>query len=150
MDNIEFSNMTLQDFEKIKDNLISDFDDFWSPQILKSELIGENKKYIVAKQNEQIVGFAGVLLNIDEAEILNIVTKKEMRQKGIGTLLLKKIMEICKKENIQKIFLEVNEKNAEAVKLYEKACFEKISTRRKYYNSRDDAIIMMNCNFQKN
>lgn len=142
MENIKIGDMTLIDYEQIKDILISDFDDFWTPETLKSEIQGENKKYIVAKENKDIVGFAGILLNFEEAEIMNIVTKISKRGQGIGNLLLRKIIEIAKINHIDKIFLEVNENNQIALQLYEKAGFEKISLRKKYYNHQEDAIIM--------
>lgn len=142
MENIKIGDMTLIDYEQIKDILISDFDDFWTPETLKSEIQGENKKYIVAKENDDIVGFAGILLNFEEAEIMNIVTKISKRGQGIGNLLLRKIIEIAKTNHIDKIFLEVNENNQIALQLYEKAGFEKISVRKKYYNHQEDAIIM--------
>ena len=142
MENIEIFDMTLQDFEEIKDILISEFDDFWSPEILKNELIGENKKYIVAKNKNEILGFAGIMINLPDVEIMNIVVKKEFRKKGIGKILLSKIIEISQKSNCENIFLEVNEKNIPALKLYENAGFKQIGIRKKYYNLKDDAIIM--------
>ena len=142
MEKIEIFDMTLADFEEIKDVLIDEFDDFWSPSILKSELVGDNKKYIVAKNGEKIVGFAGMLISAPEIEIMNIVTRKSERKKGVGTLLLQKIIDIAREGNFQNIFLEVNEKNFGAIKLYEKAGFERIGLRKNYYNSSDDAIIM--------
>lgn len=52
--------MTLEDYEEIKDVLLEDFDDFWKPSILESELKSENSKYVVAKVDGNIVGFAGL------------------------------------------------------------------------------------------
>lgn len=138
---IEISQMTLEDFEEIKDILQTEFDEFWKPSILKSELENTNSKYIVAKENNIIVGFAGVILLPDDAEITNIVTKKNERKKGIGKLLLAKIIEMAKYER-NNISLEVNEKNEPAIKLYEKYGFEKVGIRKKYYNGIDNAIIM--------
>ncbi len=57
MDNIIIKKMELTDLETIKDNLVSDFDDFWNYNILKEELQNKNSKYLVAKSNEQIIGF---------------------------------------------------------------------------------------------
>lgn len=54
---IEILNMTLQDFEEIKDVLTKEFDEFWTETILKEELESENKIYFVAKKNSEIVGF---------------------------------------------------------------------------------------------
>lgn len=138
---IEISQMTLEDFEEIKDILQTEFDEFWKPSILKSELENTNSKYIVAKENNIIVGFAGIILLPDDAEITNIVTKKNERKKGIGNLLLAKIIEMAKYER-NNISLEVNEKNEPAIKLYEKYGFEKVGIRKKYYNGIDNAIIM--------
>ena len=142
MEKIEILKMTMQDYEQIKDVLNSEFDDFWTKSILKSELMGENKNYIVAKQNEEIVGFAGVMLNQPEMEIMNIVTKKNERGKGIGTLLLNKIIEIAKNNRIQTIFLEVGEKNYIAKKMYEKAGFCEIGLRKNYYHAKESACLM--------
>ena len=138
---IEIENMTFEDFDNIKENLQTDFDEFCTSSILKSELENENSRYIVAKENGKIIGFAGIILLPDDAEITNIVTKKTERKKGIGSLLLDKLIEMAKKEKTS-ISLEVNERNEVAIKLYEKYGFEKVGIRKKYYNGIDNAIIM--------
>ena len=139
---IKIKKMNLEDFEKIKENLQKDFDDFWKPSILKSELESKDSIYIVAKKDEEIVGFAGIKVFPDDIEIMNIVTKKIERKKGIGKLLLDKIIEISRKIEKEYISLEVNEKNIIAISLYEKFGFKKIGFRKKYYNGIDNAIIM--------
>ncbi|MBR3720568.1 MAG: ribosomal protein S18-alanine N-acetyltransferase [Clostridia bacterium] len=147
IDNTEFSisKMTLDDFEEIKDTLISDFDDFWNPETLKNELENENSFYLVAKQNDIIVGFVGIKSVLDEADIMNIVTRKDFRNKGIGTAILSYIIDFALFNNIKKITLEVNENNISAIHLYEKLGFAKIAERPKYYNGIDTAIIMQLC-----
>ena len=67
--------MTISDLNSIADRLEKDFDDFWNYNVFKSELQNENSKYIVAIINNEIVGFAGIWIAIDEAHITNIVTK---------------------------------------------------------------------------
>ena len=135
--------------EDIKDILIDEFDDFWRPSILESELKSENSKYIVAKENGEIVGFAGLWFSPIDAEITNIVTKKTERKRGIGTLLLGKLIEMAKEEKKDNISLEVNENNVAAGILYESAGFEVVGIRKNYYNGKDNAIIMTKY-FQKN
>ena len=151
VENITLSIMTISDLENIKDILISDFDDYWNYNTLKEELTCENSIYIVAKQKSThiidsslqntIVGFAGIKIILDEAELMNIVVNKASRHSGIGTLLLNKLLEICKEKNLDSIFLEVNEKNLNAQKLYKNFGFETISIRKNYYNS-DNGIVM--------
>lgn len=140
---INISQMTLDDLENIKDILTSEFDDFWTESIFKEELKSDNSNYIVAKNGlNKIVGFGGYKLLVDNADIMNIVTKKSARNTGIGTIILKNIIELVKSKNINHIILEVNENNIPAINLYKKFSFETIAERKKYYNGTDNAIIM--------
>ena len=110
-------NMTLEDYEKIENCLEKDFDNFWTKSVLKSELESSNSKYIVAKENEEIVGFAGIWISPVDVEITNIVTKKANRRNGIGSMLLEKLIEMTKDLKIDNISLEVNENNISAIKI---------------------------------
>ena len=136
------SEMNLQDLENIKGCLLTDFDNFWSYNILKQELENGKSKYFVAKQENEIVGFAGILLIIDQVNIMNIVVKKDKRHFGIGSSLLEEIIRYSKIHNATSITLEVNEKNIPAIKLYKKYGFKQVGLRRKYYNNEDNAILM--------
>ena len=127
---LEITKMQLSDLEQIKEKLLEDFDDFWTVNILKEEIQSEKSQYIVAKQNQGIVGFAGIRIIIDEVEIMNIVVRKDKRQEGIGSRLLQEILKTAKEQNAQVVILEVNEKNQPAIKLYQKFGFEQIGLRK--------------------
>lgn len=142
MENIEILPMTEADLQYFEKNLTHEFDEFWNYTILKQEFYNKSTTYIVAKQNSEILGFAGILTIIDEANIMNIVTKKNKRGLGIGSLLLQKLIDISKKRALKSITLEVNEQNLPAIKLYEKFNFEKVGMRKKYYNNTNSAILM--------
>ena len=120
---------------------LADFDDFWSYNILKDELLSTSSYYIIAKCEDIITGFAGIKFLLDEAHITNIVTKKDMRNLGIGSKLLENLIEKAK-ENCSLITLEVNEKNTSAIALYKKYGFKTLGTRKKYYDNKFDAYIM--------
>lgn len=135
--------MSLEDLISIKDILTTEFDDFWNYEILKSELESNNSYFFVAKNiSGEIVGFAGIKIILDEADIMNIVVKKDFRNNGIGALLLDYLISYSKNIDLKTITLEVNEINIPAIKLYEKFDFEKLGIRKKYYNGKNDAIIM--------
>ena len=134
--------MILDDLNKISSILQSDFDDFWNENILKSELENENSYYIVAKENDDIVGFGGLWKSIDDIHITNIVTKKSVRNKGIGKAILNALINQAKVFGYNIITLEVNETNSTAISLYKKFGFEKVGIRKRYYNNSDNAIIM--------
>lgn len=78
---IEISVMNMSDLNEIKDILETEFDDFWNYEVFKSEIENPNSIYFVAKLNNEIIGFIGLLLIIDTAEITNIVIKKSYRGK---------------------------------------------------------------------
>lgn len=75
------SSMNESDLEKIKDILESDFDNFWNYSIFKSELNNLNSKYFIIKNNNEIIGFIGILIVLDVADITNLVIKKIYRGK---------------------------------------------------------------------
>ena len=142
---IEISQMLLSDLETIKDYLISDFDDFWNYNILKEELISENSKYIVAILNKtEIVGFAGIKIIFDEADIMNIVTKKTYRNVGIGSSLLERLIVISKNLKLSSITLEVNEENISAIHMYKKFGFKSLGIRKNYYKDKNGIIMTKN------
>jgi ribosomal-protein-alanine N-acetyltransferase len=142
MDNIEICNMHISDLDSISNILLSDFDDFWSYSIFKSELENPNSFYIMAKQNNIIIGFAGIWQSVDDIHITNIVVKKPYRNNGVGSMLLNKLIQICKSKKTSSITLEVSIQNVPAIKLYEKYGFKNVGIRKKYYNNLIDAIIM--------
>lgn len=132
--------MNLGDFQEIEPIYNLEFDDFWKPQNLKSELQNVSSKYIVAKENGEIVGFAGIWYSVDDAHITNIVVRKSYRNKGIGSLLLEKLIELAKPKT--SLTLEVNTKNEIAQNLYLKYGFKNLGIRKKYYDGIEDAYIM--------
>jgi len=140
--NIEVGQMSNDDLLVLKNSLLNEFDDFWTYNILKQEFDNENTTYIVAKDNDMIIGFAGILVIMDEANIMNIVTKKDKRKLGIGSLLLEKLIGISKLKKLASITLEVNEKNIPAINLYKKYNFQQVGIRKKYYDNTDAAILM--------
>ena len=134
--------MNLSDLDHIKDILNTDFDDFWNYYVFKDELTSKNSTYFVIKNKEnKILGFAGIKIILDEAEIMNIVTKKTCRNQGIGKLLLDRLILEAKNKNVRKINLEVNENNTIAIHLYEKFGFSRDGERKNYYNNKK-AILM--------
>ena len=79
INHLNISIMNLQELEAIHDILEKDFDNFWNYSIFKSELENPHSVYFVVKKNHEIIGFAGILIVFDEADITNIVIKKSFR-----------------------------------------------------------------------
>lgn len=138
---MEFRKMNLEDLDKIS-NYLNNFDDFWTVGIFKEELKNSNCHYIVAIQDEEILGFGGISVVLDEANINNIAVRFDKRNCKIGTMLLKNLIDISKNLNCSIITLEVNTQNLPAIKLYENFGFKKLGIRKNYYKGQFDACIM--------
>ena len=139
---IDINIMTSEDIASIEPSFSESFDKFWSVDILKHDFEDKSSRYIVAKIGNTIIGFAGIKVILDEADIMNIAVRVDKRKLGIGSMLLEKLLEIAKFSNCSSITLEVNENNLPAICLYEKYNFERIGLRKKYYNNTDNAILM--------
>ena len=140
--NVDILKMTCDDFKEIQGFLSSDFDDFWDKNILRDELLNSNSYYLVAKNENMILGFGGISQVLDEVTLNNIVVKRNFRGLGIASILLDNLIKIAINNNSSFITLEVNINNKIAIHLYNKYGFKKVGLRKKYYNHKDDAILM--------
>lgn len=139
---IEISTMMLNDLEQIKKNLQTDFDDFWNFEIFKEELANNNSMYLVLRYENEIVSFGGIKIILDEADIMNIVTKKNKRNQGFAKFLLNELITIAEEQNCKTITLEVDENNLPAIKLYKDFEFKEVGKRKNYYKNGNTAILM--------
>lgn len=139
---IEISTMMLNDLKQIKKNLQTDFDDFWNFEIFKEELANNNSMYLVLRYENEIVAFGGIKIILDEADIMNIVTKKNKRNQGFAKFLLNELITIAEEQNCKTITLEVDENNLPAIKLYTDFEFKEVGKRKNYYKNGDTAILM--------
>lgn len=135
---LEICRMNLNDLNLIDFNY---FDDFWNIENLKTDLLSDNSVWFSAKIENKIVGFVGIKVVLDEADIMNIAIHKNYRQQGFASSLLSEVINYCKNNGINKINLEVNENNIPAINLYKKLNFRIDGIRKKYYGN-NDAIIM--------
>lgn len=139
---MEMHTMRLSDLEEIKDKLQTDFDDFWSYEIFKEEIVNNNSSYLLLRYNEEIVAFGGFKKIVDTADIMNIVTKKDKRNNGFAKFILNELINIAKEDGLNFITLEVNENNLAAIHLYELFDFKQVGLRKNYYGGTDSAILM--------
>ena len=100
-------------------------------------------KGLICKKDNLMIGFIIFSPISPEAHILSISVRNEMQSKGIGTLLLKSMLDQCKVMNYKKIFLEVRVSNVKAINFYEKFGFSKDAIRNNYYtDNSEDALLM--------
>ncbi len=102
------------------------------------ENLNPNETIYIYKENNINKGLIHIQNGIDIIDLLNIIVKPEYQNQGIGSVLLKYIID---NKQDKKIMLEVRSKNINAIKLYQKYDFKIINIRKNYYKD-DDAIIM--------
>ncbi len=93
----------------------------------------------------QLMGYAVLMMVLDEAHLLNISIAKGFQGKGLGRQLLEHIIAKARQHGGQMMFLEVRPSNKNALRLYEVMGFNEFSVRKGYYpaaNGREDAILM--------
>ncbi|MSP86307.1 MAG: ribosomal-protein-alanine N-acetyltransferase [Methylotenera sp.] len=99
----------------------------------------------VLLRNEIIIGYALVMMVLDEAHLLNLSVTKAHQKQGLGRRLLEHMIQIAKSNQATNMFLEVRLSNVSAIALYENMGFNEMAIRRGYYpakNGREDAVLM--------
>ena len=106
--------------------------------MISKEILNDTDSIYNFMDGEIVLGYIEIRLVDGVLDIMNLFVNEENRKKGIATSLLNEIIE---KENYNRIMLEVNENNNEAIRVYTKFGFSEISIRERYYGE-DTAIIM--------
>ncbi|AGK51978.1 MAG: ribosomal-protein-alanine acetyltransferase [Bacillus sp. (in: firmicutes)] len=141
---LTFRDMELKDIDDVLKIEHESFTAPWSREAFVNELTSNRfAVYIVIEEAEQVVGYCGVWVIVDEAHITNIALLPEHRGKKLGEALLLKVMEVTKKLGAVKMTLEVRVTNSVALALYRKLGFKDGAIRKGYYtDNREDALVM--------
>jgi ribosomal-protein-alanine N-acetyltransferase len=113
----------------------------WKKSFFEYDLKRKGGNCLVAKENDEIFGYADAWLVGDEMHLANLAVTTQHRQQGIGSVLLTKIIEIAKTNKCRYVLLEVRVSNINAKKFYEKFGFNALYLRRKYYPDGEDALV---------
>jgi [ribosomal protein S18]-alanine N-acetyltransferase len=97
----------------------------------------------VMEEGENIIGYCGTWIVIDEAHVTNIALLPDYRGKGLGELLLRNVMDVLRKLGATSMTLEVRVSNHIAQSLYQKLGFKPGGIRKNYYSdNNEDALVM--------
>jgi ribosomal-protein-alanine N-acetyltransferase len=93
----------------------------------------------------ELIGYAVMMLVLDEAHLLNLTVAPDWQRHGYGTLLMHHLFGAARTHGAKRMFLEVRPSNAPGQGLYHRLGFEAIGRRRGYYpagEGREDAVVM--------
>ena len=121
-------------------------DDPWSQAQFKEEIagIGTSREFLLALNDGSVIGYAGIMVVAAgvPADLLTIAVLPDFRGQGIAQSMLAALESWAQEKGATEVILEVDTKNEGAIRLYEFAGYEKISTRANYYALGVDALVM--------
>ena len=119
------------------------FADPWSEMSIASELQSLWSYWLVALEDDRVIGYVGSQSSIDEADIMNVAVHPDFRRQGIAEALINRLVADLKERDIHALLLEVRVSNTPAITLYEKLGFSQVGRRKNYYhNPKEDALIL--------
>ena len=117
----------------------------WTAQVFIEELeqarVGK-RHYLVGTIGDELVGYGGLLYVENDAHVTNIAVHPMWRSRGIATELLLDLAWEANRRGCEAMTLEVRHTNVAAQQLYRRFGFVPAGVRKKYYENRDDAIVM--------
>jgi ribosomal-protein-alanine N-acetyltransferase len=116
----------------------------WSASLFMSELAHRSsRKYLVARLDGEVVGYAGMMFTANEAHVTNIAVDPAHQARKIGSRLLLALIYEAQARGCEVISLEVRVSNRKAQAMYRKFGFEVSGIRRGYYiETNEDAYVM--------
>jgi [ribosomal protein S18]-alanine N-acetyltransferase len=116
----------------------------WPANAYRSELeTNRLAHYLVARADDEIVGYGGMWLMVDEAHITTFAIHPSWRRRRIGERLLLSFLDLAIDRRAREATLEVRLSNLPARRLYEKYGFKPVGLRPRYYSDDgEDALIM--------
>jgi ribosomal-protein-alanine N-acetyltransferase len=116
----------------------------WPTYAFRQELESNRlARYVVARDGEAVIGYAGLWLMVDEAHITTFAVAPDYRRQGVGEALLQEMLRIAESVGAGVATLEVRVSNLPARRLYEKYGFVPVGVRPRYYtDNNEDALIM--------
>lgn len=121
------------------------FDKPWSAQGFRDMAETPACSGFLAWRDDRLAGFLLATIAGAEAEILTLAVAPDLRRRGIGALLLARLMEEAAARGAEAVFLEVGAANRAALRLYNRFGFREVGGRKSYYKSdrgAQDALIM--------
>jgi [ribosomal protein S18]-alanine N-acetyltransferase len=119
------------------------YPDPWKQGMFRQEISNATSFFCVALREEEIVGYGGFWLMLDEAHITKVTVAEPWRGQGLGHELMVYLLEEALRRGAASARLEVREHNQPARQLYEQLGFRAVGLRKGYYaKTNENAVVM--------
>ena len=114
----------------------------WTYAQLVSSFQSETFFGVLAEDGDEIIGYGGITVVADTADVENVAVTEAYRRSGVGSKILKQLISLAKDKGAKSVFLEVRVSNAVAMRLYLKNGFKGVYARSRYYADGEDCLVM--------
>ncbi|MEX1177487.1 MAG: ribosomal protein S18-alanine N-acetyltransferase [Nitriliruptor sp.] len=119
------------------------FDRAWSPETFETELAHPDRRWLVATTDDgEVVAVGGVADLAGDAHVLSVAVDPAHRRTGIGTRIVRALLDAAGQLGCRAVTLEVRASNAAARELYRRCGFTEAGTRPGYYADGEDAVVL--------
>lgn len=119
------------------------YPDPWTQGMFRQEIESRNSHFYVVQLNDEIVGYGGFWLVLDEAHVTKVTVAEAHRGRGFGRRLMEYLLERSTWYGAASIRLEVREQNDPAIQLYASLGFKRIGLRPGYYAKTNETAVVM-------
>lgn len=133
--------MTLKDCGAVAEIDKNTFSVSQSKEGYEREYSNPNSRTFVAESEGRIIGFANVWNICGDVSLNNLAVIPEERSNGVGTLLLKEVLN--RYRGCDFVTLEVRKSNEGAIRFYKRFGFRQVGLRKDFYTlPTEDALLM--------
>ncbi|MEG1004353.1 ribosomal protein S18-alanine N-acetyltransferase [Clostridium sp.] len=143
MEKITLNVMNIMDVEGVHNVSNLSLKEGWSLLEISKEISNELAHYIVLKDNDKVIAFAGAWIVADEGQITNVAVHPNYRGKGYGNKVMKALIDHLTSKECYDITLEVRESNKIAQNLYESLGFKNEGIRKNFYEDNKESAVIM-------
>ncbi|MFD2638021.1 ribosomal protein S18-alanine N-acetyltransferase [Piscibacillus salipiscarius] len=141
---IKVRNMVIED---LPDVIVIENESFRTPwkkrDFLHDLLKNSFSHYLVIEVEGRVVGYCGVWIVLEAAQITNIAVSPKYRGLQLGKKLFNEVLNTVEEHGASELSLEVRESNQVAQNMYQQFGLEVVGKREKYYqDDGEDALVM--------
>src|SRR5262245_13190912 len=116
----------------------------WSMSLFLSELaLRSTRAYFVARVGRDVVGYAGLMMSVDDAHVTTIAVDPRWHRRHVGLRLLLVLAREAIARDARSLTLEVRMSNKGAQEMYRRFGFGPVGVRKNYYaETNEDALVM--------
>jgi len=144
MTKLKIDTMEMADLDDVMEIENASFSLPWSRWMFERELMDrKHSQFLVARSGDEIAGYIGFWLVLEEVHIVTIAVRSDYRRRGIGSILMLEALNAAMRLGAERATLEVRVTNLPAQGLYRKLGFITVSIRKRFYSDTgEDAYVM--------